>query len=132
MHLGESILRPAGLKKGLFRKDYIFVLSIVQFMKIRQCTINDIGIIKNIVNNCDGLTLHTHYSYWVVLYNFGNSCFIVEVDNKPVGFVTGLKSTTDQNNYFVWQILLFFSNDQNNISYIFYLVLAPFQNLLFF
>jgi L-2,4-diaminobutyric acid acetyltransferase len=73
-------------------------------MQIRTCTPDDIQKVRHFVSQCKPLGLHTGYTYWVLFHNFKESCFVMEEESKIVGYVSGLKSSTFDDVFFVWQI----------------------------
>lgn len=67
---------------------------------IRNVTKNDANLLQNLVNSCKPLDVHTIYTYWILCNYFNNSCYILEIDTKPVGFITSVQSSK----ILIWQI----------------------------
>lgn len=67
---------------------------------IRNVTKNDANLLQNLANSCKPLDVHTIYTYWVLCNYFNNSCYILEIDTKPIGFITAVQS----NKMLIWQI----------------------------
>ncbi len=73
-------------------------------MTIRNCTPADIDQVRQLVNICKPLGLHRKGTYWVLFTYFNDSCFVLEKDKKIVGFISGLKSTSQKGVFHIWQI----------------------------
>ena len=73
-------------------------------MPIRNCTEDDIKAIRHFVSLCKPLGVHTGYTYWVLFHYFGGSCFLLEENGTTVGYVSGMKSDTFKDVFFLWQI----------------------------
>jgi L-2,4-diaminobutyric acid acetyltransferase len=73
-------------------------------MQIRTCTPGDIQQVRHFVGQCKPLGVHTGYTYWVLFHNFSETCFVIEEEGKIVGYVSGMKSGTLPDVFFVWQI----------------------------
>jgi L-2,4-diaminobutyric acid acetyltransferase len=73
-------------------------------LQIRNCTEEDIKATRNFVSLCKPLGLHTGYTYWMLFHYFGQSCFLMEEDGAPIGYVSGMKSDTFKDVFFLWQI----------------------------
>ena len=73
-------------------------------MQIRNCTTSDVDKIRQFVNSCKPLTLHTAYTYWVMFNYLSEGCFVMEEDEKAVGYASGVKSSTEEDVFFMWQI----------------------------
>lgn len=70
---------------------------------IRNGSEGDTDAIYNLVPDLRPLTQHTWYTYWGLFHNFGNSCFIAEDGNEPVGFITSHPSIRQSPEWFIWQ-----------------------------
>ncbi|SRR5258708_11608668 len=73
-------------------------------MLVRNCNEKDVDNIRQFVNLCKPLTLHTPYTYWVLFTNFSESCLLIEENNLIVGYISGIKSASLKNTFFIWQI----------------------------
>lgn len=67
---------------------------------IRNVTKDDANLLQNLANSCKPLDVHTIYTYWVLCNYFNNSCYILEIDTKPVGFITSVQGSK----ILIWQI----------------------------
>ena len=67
---------------------------------IRNVTKNDANLLQNLANSCKPLDVHTIYTYWVLCNYFNNSCYILEIDTKPIVFITAVQSSK----ILIWQI----------------------------
>jgi L-2,4-diaminobutyric acid acetyltransferase len=73
-------------------------------MQIRTCAPGDIQKVRHFVSKCKPLGVHTGYTYWVLFHNFSGTCFVMEEEGKIVGYVSGMKSSTFDDVFFLWQI----------------------------
>lgn len=73
-------------------------------MKIRHCTEADVDAVRGFVNLSKPLDLHTPFTYWVLLKYFGDSCFVIEEDNRVIGFISGMASSREKGVFYIWQI----------------------------
>ncbi|HOM95848.1 MAG: GNAT family N-acetyltransferase [Candidatus Methanofastidiosa archaeon] len=73
-------------------------------MITRNCTIKDVDRIRKFVNECKPLELHTPFTYWTLFNYFSNLCFLIEEDEKTIGFISGIKSSIDKDVVYLWQI----------------------------
>ncbi len=73
-------------------------------MIIRNCTENDVDIIRAFVNECKPLDLHTSFTYWTLFKYSSNLCFIMLEVDKTIGFISGIRSSLDKNVVYLWQI----------------------------
>ena len=67
---------------------------------IRNVTKNDANLLQNLANSCKPLDVHTIYTYWVLCNYFNNICYILEIDTKPIVFITAVQSSK----ILIWQI----------------------------
>lgn len=73
-------------------------------MVVRNCTDKDIDRIRQFVNLCNPLTLHTPYTYHVLFTHFFDSCLVIEENNVIIGYISGIKSSPLKATFFIWQI----------------------------
>ena len=73
-------------------------------MKIRNLKEDDIHEIRNFVNLCKPLGLHTAFTYWVLAKYFNNICFVAEDQNAIAGLLTSIKCSVNDNLIYLWQI----------------------------
>ena len=73
-------------------------------MQIRQCTQEDISAVQKFNSTCSPLAVHTGYTYWILYRYFAESCFVMEENGAIVGLVSGMKSSTHPDVFFLWQI----------------------------
>ena len=73
-------------------------------MKIRNCIVNDISEVRQFLSRNKPLGCHSSATYWVLFTYFNNSYFVVEENNKIIGFTGGLKSTSQKDVFHLWQI----------------------------
>ena len=71
---------------------------------VRNCTVKDIDKIRQFVNLCKPLTLHTPYTYYVLFTHFSDSCLVIEENNSIRGYISGIKSVSLKDTFFIWQI----------------------------
>jgi len=70
-------------------------------MKIRNVNTQDAPTLRKLASLCPPLDLHTPYTYWLLTFMYSDTCFILEIDDKPVGFITSVYS---KKSLFIWQI----------------------------
>lgn len=70
-------------------------------MIIRNCNSEDAITLRNLAKKCKPLDVHTHYTYWVICHLFGESCFLLFDENKPIGYIASL---IKDDVLFIWQI----------------------------
>lgn len=80
---------------------------------LRNVTENDTAMLRSLAKRCPPLDLHTPYTYWAVAKYYPGSCFILEQDNQPVGFITALDTPSK---VFVWQIGILENHRRNGLS----------------
>ena len=73
-------------------------------MIIRNCNEEDVDKIRRFVRECEPLELHTPFTYWTLFNYFSNLCFLIAEDDMVIGFVSGIRSSLDQNVVYLWQI----------------------------
>lgn len=73
-------------------------------MKIRNCKETDVDKVRRFVDLSKPLDLHTPFTYWVLLRYFGDSCFVIEEENRVIGFISGMASSCEKGVFYVWQI----------------------------
>lgn len=61
----------------------------------------DSALLRKLASECAPLDLHTPYTYWVISSQFGDSCYILYDEDRPVGFITSLSTAKG---LFIWQI----------------------------
>jgi L-2,4-diaminobutyric acid acetyltransferase len=73
-------------------------------MKIRNITEGDIGSIREFVDYCKPLDLHTHFTYWILAKYFRNTCFVIEEGDRIIAYTGGVRGSVDSENLYLWQI----------------------------
>jgi len=73
-------------------------------LQIRNCKPDDILTVRRFVSLCKPLGVHTGYTYWMLFNYFGDSCFLMEENGVPIGYISGMKSSTFKDVFFLWQI----------------------------
>lgn len=68
---------------------------------IRNVEKTDNALLRHLAKQCPALDLHTQYTYWVNTYYFNKSSFILEDDEKPIGYIMALNTSEV---IFIWQI----------------------------
>jgi len=68
---------------------------------VRPLASGESSLIRKLAALCPPLDLHTPYTYWVITEYFGDSCFILECDVEPVGFITAVGRGED---LLLWQV----------------------------
>lgn len=71
---------------------------------VRSWTENDAALLKSLATECQPLLVNGVYVNIFLAKYFGNSCFILEIDKQPIGFISGLKGTVDPKVFFLWQM----------------------------
>jgi L-2,4-diaminobutyric acid acetyltransferase len=56
---------------------------------------------RRLAHDCPPLDLHTPYTYWVISQFFADSCFVLEADGQPAGFIS---SVGRAKTWFIWQV----------------------------
>ncbi len=86
-------------------------------MNIRNCTPGDIDQVRQLVNVCKPLGLHRKGTYWVLFTYFNDSCFVLEKDKKIIGFISGMKSTSQEGVFHIWQVGVFVTHRGQGHAY---------------
>lgn len=73
-------------------------------MTIRNCNVNDIERVRRFISQNKPIVAHRPPIYWVLFTYFNNSYFLAEENNKVIGFAGGLKSTSQEGVFHLWQI----------------------------
>lgn len=73
-------------------------------MIVRNCTVNDVESVRKFVDECKPLELHTPFTYWMLFNYFSNLCLLTLEDEKIVGFISGIKSSSHEQVVYLWQI----------------------------
>lgn len=68
---------------------------------LRKVMPDDFSLLHELASKCEPLDIHTPYTYWVITHYYADFCFILEDDDKPVGFITALLNDKCG---FIWQI----------------------------
>lgn len=68
---------------------------------IEHVTPDEYNLMSDLARRCKPLDLHTDYTYWVLLSYFNDVCFVAYLQDKPIGFVSGI---TREKTGFIWQI----------------------------
>lgn len=71
---------------------------------VREFKVEDAEDLRKLADACQPLLVNGVYVNIFLAKYFGNSCFIMELEGKPIGFVSGFKSTTDPKIFFLWQL----------------------------
>jgi L-2,4-diaminobutyric acid acetyltransferase len=67
----------------------------------RQFTEADAELALNLARGCPPLDVHTPYTYWVVSRYYGETCYFLEEDGLPIGYLLAVpKGRT----LFLWQL----------------------------
>lgn len=69
--------------------------------QIRNASHEDGKLMRWLAKECGTLDLHTPYTYWVNANYFAQSCFIMEKDGEPVGYLMAIDTPET---VFAWQI----------------------------
>ena len=72
-------------------------------VEVRESQKQDVNPLFELVQELRPLTQHTPYTYWNLLNNFGNSCFIAIDNEQPIGFITSHPTTNPASEWFIWQ-----------------------------
>ena len=73
-------------------------------MNIRNIEEKDSANLRAFINECKPLGLNTGIAYWMLGRYFNNTCFVLEENNKIVGFATAIISPTKPDTLFFWQL----------------------------
>ena len=73
-------------------------------MKIRQVVEHDLKKIRAFVKANHPLGFHTLYTYWVLYSQFKQLWHVCEINNNLVGFISGIKSLSENSTALIWQI----------------------------
>lgn len=73
-------------------------------MIIRKCMVEDVDILRRFVAECKPLELHTPFTYWTLFNYFSNLCFLMVDEEKVIGFISGVRSSLDNEIVYLWQI----------------------------
>ena len=73
-------------------------------MNIRPMEEKDIAQVRELVNHCRPLDLHTAFTYWILANYFNNTCLVMEDKCEIVGYTGGMKSSAKEGVFYLWQI----------------------------
>lgn len=73
-------------------------------MEIRPMKEKDIAQIRELVNFCKPLDLHTAFTYWILAKYFSNTCLVLEDRDTIAGYTGGMKSSAKKEVFYLWQI----------------------------
>lgn len=73
-------------------------------MKIRNCEVRDIERVRRFISQNPPIVAHRPPIYWVLFTYFNNSYFLAEEDSTVIGFAGGLKNTSQEGVFHLWQI----------------------------
>ncbi|MCQ1528437.1 GNAT family N-acetyltransferase [Lutispora saccharofermentans] len=73
-------------------------------MKIRPMESGDIGAVRELIDICKPLDLHTPFTYWILSEYFNNTCMVLEDEGTIVGYAGGIKSSSMEGIFYLWQI----------------------------
>lgn len=76
----------------------------VDFVKIRTIEERDISAVRELIDICKPLDLHTPFTYWILTEYFNNTCLVLEHENAIVGYAGGMKSSSKDGVFYLWQI----------------------------
>lgn len=65
---------------------------------------SDVDMVRKFVSLCKPLDLHSPFTYWILAKYFRDYCFILLEEDKIIGFISSIKSASDYNNLYLWQI----------------------------
>jgi len=68
---------------------------------IRAVTPSDAETLQFLASQCSPLDIHTAYTYWVLCAYFSKTCFLIEIDKIPIGFISAV---INGDFLFLWQI----------------------------
>ncbi|NPV50267.1 MAG: GNAT family N-acetyltransferase [Candidatus Methanofastidiosum sp.] len=89
-------------------------------MIIRNCTVEDVDRVRRFVSDCKPLELHTSFTYWTLFNYFSDLCFLMEEDEKVIGFISGIKSSIETGVAYLWQVGI--AKDQRGKNYAYVLI----------
>jgi L-2,4-diaminobutyric acid acetyltransferase len=75
-----------------------------KLMIIRPLKPWDIGALRELIEICKPLDLHTPFTYWILSEYFSNTCFVLEDEEIIVGYTGGMKSSSMEGVFYLWQI----------------------------
>lgn len=73
-------------------------------MKIRSMEPKDIAEVRKLIDFCKPLDLHTPFTYWILSEYFNNTCLVLEDEDAIVGYTGGMKSSSMDGVFYLWQI----------------------------
>ncbi|SHJ01432.1 GNAT family N-acetyltransferase [Lutispora thermophila] len=73
-------------------------------MRIRSMESKDIAAVRELIDYCKPLDLHTPFTYWILSEYFNNTCFVLEDEDEIVGYTGGMKSSSMDRTFYLWQI----------------------------
>lgn len=68
---------------------------------IRTVNQNDYCLLRKLAEKCPPLDIHTPYTYWVIANFFGDTSFILSIDDVPIGFIS---CVNNKDSLLIWQI----------------------------
>lgn len=68
---------------------------------IRNVTEQDFALLRWLAHRCGTLDVHTPYTYWTVCQYFHDTCFLLEADGQPIGYIMAVRTPET---VFIWQI----------------------------
>lgn len=82
-------------------------------VKVRNIIPNDYILFQQLVRKCSPLDIHTSYTYWLMAKYYNKSSFILEVNNKPCGYIMTIENSDV---VFIWQIAIIESQRKKGYS----------------
>jgi len=73
-------------------------------MRIRSLESRDIAAVRELIDYCKPLDLHTPFTYWILSEYFNNTCLVLEDEDIIVGYTGGMKSSSMEGVFYLWQI----------------------------
>ena len=71
---------------------------------LRNAGTEDVSLVRQFVDNCKPLTVHTAVTYAVLFRLFPELCFIAENEDQIVGFASAIRGTSESDAVYCWQI----------------------------
>jgi L-2,4-diaminobutyric acid acetyltransferase len=71
---------------------------------IRASSEADVAAVQNFVADCPPLTVHTEFTYWVLLRYWGDYCLIAEQDDEITGVLLAIGAGSADDLIYLWQV----------------------------
>jgi L-2,4-diaminobutyric acid acetyltransferase len=85
-------------------------------MQIQPCSEADLAGVRRLVDESEGLTHHTTYTYWVALNEWPDLFLVAKAGADIVGFTFGLRSAEHAERVFLWQIGVLSSHRRQHVA----------------